>query len=337
MGDEKVYLIEDDLLEYVTTDRDDFMQHDEVSDFDTLAELTIAGETALDIVYEPDSSYSYTDSYHYYAIKDGSHLALSDTLVKSWLNTLTSLDLTDYATYTASDEDLSEYGLDAPAYTISVNGTIEAQSDEESAEDVEFVLYIGTIPDDTAEEEADVIAYARLGESEIVYRLSSAEYEILSECSYNSLRPTQVLSLDWDIVTEVCIGMNGESYDVDVMTRADWEETGNAGESDGDEEADGDEPVYVLNGSEIDFEAVMTAADAMEIDTFAEDAADKTQELSMTVSLDRDDYSSVTVEIYQYDGESCLVLVDGETVGLMQRSMMVDLREAMTAIVLEME
>ncbi|MCD8037696.1 MAG: hypothetical protein LUE96_01200 [Lachnospiraceae bacterium] len=121
------------------------------------------------------------------------------------------------------------------------------------------------------------------------------------------------------------------------MTRADWEETGNAGESDGDEEADGDEPVYVLNGSEIDFEAVMTAADAMEIDTFAEDAADKTQELSMTVSLDRDDYSSVTVEIYQYDGESCLVLVDGETVGLMQRSMMVDLREAMTAIVLEME
>ncbi len=382
VGDGKVYLIEDDLLEYVSTERDDFMQHDEISAFDTLVELSIDGETTLDVVYDPDGSYSYTDSYSYYALQDGSHLALSDSLVESYLSTLTSLDLTDYATYTASAADLSEYGLDSPTFTITVSATAEAESDETSdssdaeesdeedsdvsTEDVEFVLYIGVVIDDTAdteeagetsdssdaeesdEEDSDVIAYARLGDSEIIYQLSSSEYETLAAGSYNSLRPTEVLSLDWDIVTGVSVTIDGEVYDVSVMTRGELEE---AVESDTEEseteetesgetettEEDEDEIVYVMNGQEIDFDAVMTAADALEIDTFVEEETDKTQELSMTIALDSSAYPSVEVTIYQYDGESCLVAVDGETVGLMSRSLMVDLREAVTSIVLGLE
>ncbi len=365
IGDDKVYLIEDDLLEYVTTDRDEYMQHDDIPEIESLVELTVAGDATLDAVYDEEGVYSYTQNYNYYNVENGNYSVLDDERVEDYLSALTTLSLTDYVTYTASSEDLSAYGLDDPDYTITLTAEVaivdeEAETTEETEEDEavedgeateetdeepetetkEYVLYIGTVvteeENEDGETEETTLAYARVGDSEIIYQLTDEDYEALAANSYDSLRPRAVLSLGWESVTDVSFTMNDTTYEVSTMTRGEWNELQEIEEEDG-EDIDEDEIIYLLSEQEIDFDTAMSAVNALEIDSFTSEESASTQELSMTVYLDSEDYPSVTVTIYQYDGENCLVYLDGEQVGLMERSLMVDLREAVTSIVLGLE
>ncbi len=384
IGDDKVYLIEDDLLEYVTTDRDEYMQHDDIPEIESLVELTVAGDAMLDAVYDEEGVYSYTQSYNYYNVEGGNYSVLDDERVEDYLSALTTLSLTDYVTYTASSEDLSAYGLDDPDYTITLTVEIavvdeedeeetteeDASAAEETEEDEavegkdateeadeepetetkEYVLYIGIViteeENEDGETEVTTLAYARVGDSEIIYQLTDEDYETLVANSYDSLRPRAVLSLNWESVTGVSFTMNDTTYEVSAMTRGEWNElleaaSEDSGESEDteeeDEDVDEDEIIYLLSEQEIDFDTAMSAVNALEIDSFTSGEDASTLELSMTVYLDNEDYPSVTVTIYQYDGENCLVYLDGEQVGLMERSLMVDLREAVTSIVLGLE
>ncbi|MCD8148369.1 MAG: DUF4340 domain-containing protein [Clostridiales bacterium] len=390
IGDGKVYLVEEDILEDISTERDDFMQQDEIPSIVTLEEMTVSGKADLDAVYDPDGSYSYTDSYNYYQVEDdGTYLMLDDSLMESYLSSLASLSLTDYVTYTASDVDLSDYGLDDPVYTITVTGTTEVEveteedeEDEESSdtdtadttgddtsdtnddgtteedaeaeetevetEDVEVVIYIGLVTETADEEDEDntVTTYLRVGDSEIIYQLDSSDYDTLSAVTYDDLRPTSVLSADWDEVTGFSFTVDGETYEVTAMDEAEYEETYGTDEEDETEDSSEDSSedteeesgyVYLIDEQKIDIDTAMTAVDALTIDSFTDEESGDTLELSITLQMSDEKYSSVAVEIYQYDSEDCLVLVDGEPVGLLERSLMVDLREALTTIVLGLE
>ena len=55
----------------------------------------------------------------------------------------------------------------------------------------------------------------------------------------------------------------------------------------------------------------------------------------MILSLDNENVSEVQIELYRYDGEHCLAVVDGESISLVERSAVVDLIEAVHAIVLD--
>ncbi len=388
IGDGKVYLVEEDILEDISTERDDFMQQDEIPSIDTLDEMTVSGKTDLDAVYDPDGSYSYTDSYNYYQVEDdGTYLMLDDSLVESYLSSLASLILSDYVTYTASDVDLADYGLDDPVYTITVTGTTEVEieieeddadeetSDDETAdttddgtadiaddgtsvdeadaeetevetEDVEVVIYIGQVTETANEEDEDdtVTTYLRVGDSEIIYQLDNSDYDTLSAVTYDDLRPTAVLSADWDEVTGISFAVDGETYEVTVMDEAKYEETYGSDEDDEETEDSSEDSeeeesgyVYLINEQKINFDTAITAVDALTINSFTNEENGDTLELSMTLQLSDERYSSVEMEIYQYDSEDCLVLVDGEPVGLLERSLMADLREALTTIVLGLE
>ncbi len=357
IGDGKVYLVEEDILESVTTDRDEFMQHDETPSIVTLDSLTVSGEVQLNAVYDEEGKYAYTDSYNYYQVEDdGTYLILDDSLVESYLSSLSYLSLTNYMTYTASSEDLSEYGLDDPAYTITVNGTVEVEAEEEETEesdedeeeteeseteteaveveteDVEFVIYIGVVTEEAEDEDEEdtITAYIRVGDSEIIYQLDESDYEALIAVSYDDLRPANVLSLDWDEVTGISFTVDDETYEIDVMDAQEYAET--YGTEDEAEEAEG--CVYLIDEQEIDLDEVMDAVDELSIDSFTDEADVDTLEMSMTFTLSDEDYSSVEMDIYRYDSESCLVVVDGESVGYVSRSLMVELRECLTSIVL---
>ena len=54
----------------------------------------------------------------------------------------------------------------------------------------------------------------------------------------------------------------------------------------------------------------------------------------MTVYLDNENFPQVKIQLYRYDGSSCLAVVDGETVSLVSRSSVMELVEAVQAIVL---
>ncbi len=360
IGDGKVYLVEEDILESVTTDRDEFMQHDETPSIVTLDTLTASGEVQLNAVYDEEGKYSYTDSYNYYQVEDdGTYLTLDDSLVESYLSSLDSLSLTNYVTYTASSEDLSEYGLDDPAYTITVTGTVEVETEEEETEesdedseeteeteeeteeaeveteDVEFIIYIGVITEEAEDEDEEdtITAYARVGDSEIIYQLDESDYEALIAVSYDDLRPTDVLSLDWDNVTGISFTVDDEAYEIDVMDAQEYAET--YGTDDEDEELEG--YFYFINEQEIDLDDVMDAVEELSIDSFTDEADVDTLEMSMTFTLSDEDYPSVEMDIYRYDGESCLVVIDGNPVGYVSRSLMVELRECLTSIALGLE
>ena len=54
-----------------------------------------------------------------------------------------------------------------------------------------------------------------------------------------------------------------------------------------------------------------------------------------TIHLDRDDSPAITLVLYRYDGSTCLAEADGEPVSLVDRSLAMDVVEAVYAIVLK--
>ena len=61
----------------------------------------------------------------------------------------------------------------------------------------------------------------------------------------------------------------------------------------------------------------------------------KRMEIGLTVYLDNENFSQVQIKLYRYDGSRCLAAVDGESVSLVERTAVVDLIEAVHAIVLD--
>ena len=54
----------------------------------------------------------------------------------------------------------------------------------------------------------------------------------------------------------------------------------------------------------------------------------------MTVHLNNENYQEMKIELYRYDGERCLAVVDEKPLALVERGYVVDLMEAVNGIVL---
>lgn len=99
------------------------------------------------------------------------------------------------------------------------------------------------------------------------------------------------------------------------------------------EEADNDR-TYYYQDKELEMAPLNSAIRSLSADNFTDEEAKEKLEISFVVYLDNENYPQVEVELYRYDGDYCLAVVDGETVALIERSQVVDLIEAVNAIVL---
>jgi len=322
IGDGKVYLIEDDLLDALSTERDDFMQHSEIPSISSVEQLTVSGNTTLNAVHDEDGVYTYTDAYHYYDVQNGVYEPLKDALVSSYTSNLLGLELRDYVTYNATAEDLETYALNEPAYTITLSGT---DSDENA---VFFTLDVGTVetPAEDEDSEPTTTAYARLNGSSIIYLLSAEQYQAVSACSFDELRPPEVFSLDWDIVTKITGKVDGTEICIEKGFPEKEEE-------DSDESSDEDaEPVFVLNGKEASVLSLKNAVNSLEITKYTEEKHGSSLELSLTIVQDNEVTPTLDLSVYTCDGSECLVVLNGTTLGRISRSQMVDLREALICL-----
>lgn len=181
LGTGTVYLIEDDPAEYLAEDRDELMRQDTIPDYDTLDSITVEGAASLAVEYRPDEELTYTDRYDYYLNQDGSFQALDTSKVTGLISTFDGLDRANYVSYTATDEDLSQWGLDAPAIQFTVTYTAD---DAQSS----FVLAFG--------QDEDGNGYMRMDDSPIVYSVDEESYEEITATDYDALRPDEVLALD---------------------------------------------------------------------------------------------------------------------------------------------
>lgn len=308
-----VYLIDEDILAYVSATIEDYLLRDSVYDYSQLTALTVSGEGSVQVEYDPDGQYTYTDEYNYYEVSGDEHLALSDDKVESYLSDLTSLDLSEYETYKATEDDLAEYGLDAPTLTIVMTGEVPADDADESGEDsVESksqTIYL------SKEEDAEY-AYLYFEGSTIVYAIMSQDYDELAEASYETLRPDEIVAIDWTNVSQVSTTIDDETSIIEVVY----------------DEDDGN--TYSLNEEELSFVTVTSKLDGLTLSEVGDDYEKGTQELAVSITLNDEDATVVDVVFYQYDGDSCVVSVDGKIVGLCSRSSMSTLREEITSSIL---
>lgn len=297
LGDGTVYLIDDDLAGYAVTDRDELMRQDVIPGYDTLDGIVATGETAFTVEHRPDEELCYTDAYEYYLNDSGSYEPLDSGKVEGLVDTLNALDRSDYATYTADEASLAGYGLDAPALTFTVTTTLDGTQESHA-------LAFG--------QDGDGNHYLRMDDSPIVYRVEADAYaDDVAAAGYDTLRPDEVLALNWDTVERIDFTIDDTVYTA-VKSGDTW----------------------AINDTEVEFGDVQDAIDGLTVNTFNDETADRKQEIAFTVHLDSEAFPEVSVAVYQYDGENCLVQLDGVALGLAARSLAVDLTEAVNAITL---
>lgn len=163
--------------------------------------------------------------------------------------------------------------------------------------------------------ESGVTAYARVGDSPIVYEITALNYSDLTTASYDDLRHQEVLTASFEDIYQMDIALEGKSYTL-TTTEED------------------DEITWYYNEEELDPFDLQNAVEALKADSFTQEKPSQKEEISLTVYLGNEHYPEITVQLYRYDGTSCLAVVDGTPVSLVPRSQVVDLVEAVNAIVL---
>ena len=329
IGDGNVYLVADDPLNYFDLTISDLIDHDEIPVFDLVSEIQFAGVENYEIVYEEDSPDTYCADDIYFAQLNGNNLPLDTSLVNSYLNTISALNLNNYVTYNATAEELQSYGLDDPELTVTIDYTVENENGEELEET--FVMHISRDPqerqaveaaedagDGSAEETADeeeITAYVRIGDSQIIYQLSAYNYEQLMAASYDSLRHQEVFTADFDQVYQIDIALEDNEHTITA-------------------ELDGEEYIYYYQDEEVDISSLQYALEALTAAEFTDEQPTQKMEISLILSFDNENYQQIEIELYRYDGTYCLAVLDGEPISLVERSYVVDLIEAVNAIVL---
>ena len=96
----------------------------------------------------------------------------------------------------------------------------------------------------------------------------------------------------------------------------------------------GDERTWTWEGREIDFADLQDAVESLTASEFTDERPAGQQEISLVVYLDNETFPQVEVTLYRCDGALCLAEVDGASICLVDRSDVVNLMEAVRAVVL---
>lgn len=320
IGDGNVYLVQNDPLNDFDAALSEMIDNDETPSVEQADSITFSGAAEYEITYEEDSDASYCADDVYFTQQDGETLPLDTSRVESYLQAIDDLDLSNYMTYKATEEDLQTYGLNDPELTVQLDYTEE--DDDGNQTENSFVLHISRDPkqrekaqEGDEDEDEEIIAYARVGESKILYKITQEEYYALIAATYNDLRHQEVLSADFGDINQIDITLEGETYTITT-------------------DGDGDDRTYAYENEEIDITSFRDALTALRANSFTDEQPDQKEEISLTVHLDNENHPSVSIALYLYDGNNCLAMVDGKSVSLVGRSYVVDLIEAVNAIIL---
>ncbi len=324
IGDGNVYLVEEDPMDQFDVELSDLIDNDEVPAFDQVQSLTVAGTETYEAAYQEENPYTACADDTYFVQKDGAYLALDTDRVEDYLDTLHGLSLTDYVTYNATEEEIQSCGLDDPELTVTVQYTSEGEDGQE--ESGTFTISVSRDPDELAaaaetdetseeDEEEEITAYARVGESPILYQISGAQYEALMAASYDDLRHQEVFTGDFEEVTSLEVELEGQTYTITAQ-------------------GSGDKKTFTYGEEELDIADLQEALEGLTASSFTEESPTEKEEVRLTLTLDNENVQSVEIALYRWDGEQCLAVVDGTPVSLVPRASVVDLIEAINAIVL---
>lgn len=340
LGDGNVYLVTSDPMELYEVTIEDMIENDTIPTLENVSKIKVEGVDDYTITYDEDSTESPCEDDVYFTTLSGSTLPLDTYRVESYLDVLESLDLTDYMTYTADDVFLESYGLDDAELSVTVDYSYEDDEGQEISDSFSFSL--SRSPEDRAaaqeaeaqaaedaeaeeaeeedEDEAQIPAYLRVGDSQIIYQISQEKFEALMEAGRDQLRHTEVFTADFDQLTGMDISLDGESYSLSCQKAEDEDE----------------EDLWLYGEEEFNVSALQSAIEGLRSGSFTYEkpASDAKEEISLSLYLDNEDFPEIYLAFYRYDGSDCLCLVDGVPTSLVSRSDVVELIEAVNAIIL---
>lgn len=351
IGDGSVYLVSQDPMDYISDDLSDLILHDDTPDFESVVDITFTGGENYTITRVEESADTYDPEEDIYFVeRDGETVPLATASVQKFLSTVTALDLSDYVTYNATEAELEEYGLNEPALSVTVNYTYTETdgNDEETTVSDTFTFHISENPEERAEADKQVeegntagavTKYVRIGDSQIVYTLDDTDYAILVAVSYDDLRHAEVFWADFDIVTQIDIALEGNEHTLISELSEDeeriWyyqEEPAPAAMEEVSESAG--ETEAAEDREELDISDLEDALLALTADSFTDDLPTQVEEIGLKLHLDSENFPTVEIRLYRYDGSNCLAIVDGDPVALISRSSVMELVESVQAIVL---
>lgn len=332
IGDGNVYLVSEDPMEEFDVELSKMLDDDDIPYLEeegTTTSIRFSGEINYEIAYEADSDNTYRADDVYFTEQNGRHVPLDSTRVSDYLHEVSFVFPDEYVTYKATDEDLAACGLDNPQLVIEADYNTEDEDGNTVSNS--FTMSISHDPDElakaqssdaetTSEDEADteteeITAYMRIGDSKIIYRLSGEDYETLMAAGYNDLRHTEVLPADFADIAQIDISLEGTDYTITS-------------------EGDAEERTYFYEDEELDIADLQSAMQTLTADSFTDEQPTEKEEIHLTLHLDLEGEPSAEIGLYRYDGSYCLAVVDGTPMCLVQRSYVVDLIEAVNAIVL---
>ena len=255
-------------------------------------------------------------------------MPLDTSEIETYLSTLQNMDMTEYMTYNATQEDLETYGLADPELMMEIDYTTTDEDDNETSGT--FVLSVSHDPsqplpeeseseatqDESEEtEEEEITAYARVGESPIVYKISTDAYKALMASSIDDFRHKEVVPANFENIAQIDIVLEDVNYTISSK-------------------GEGDDRTYYYGDEELEIDELQSALQALSADSFTDEEPTQREEIDLTLTLDLEGSPTVHVELYRYDGDHCPAVVDGEPISLVARDSVVDLVEAVNSIVL---
>lgn len=349
IGDGSVYLVSQDPMDYISNDLSDLILHDDTPDFEMVVDITFTGEENYTITRIDESADTYApEADIYFVDREGETLPLDTANVQKFLSTVSALNLQDYVTYNATEAELEEYGLDEPTLSVTVNYTY-TETDEDGGETTvsdTCTFHISENPEERAEADkqteagnaaGSVTKYVRIGDSPIVYTLDDTDYAILAAVSYDDLRHSEVFWADFDIVTQIDIALEGNEHTLISELNEDdarvwyYQDETTTTEKDS-ESTEGTEAAE--EREELDISDLQDALYDLTADSFTGDLPTQVEEIGLTLHLDSENFPTVEIRLYRYDGSACLAVVDGDPISLISRSSVMTLVEAVQAIVL---
>ena len=363
IGDGNVYLAVTDPMDAFAVELSDLIDNDEIPQMDTVTALSLTGAVEESIAYVEAGGPSYSDEDVYFLQSGEESLPLDTDLVEDYLGEIRSLVLTDYATYNATEIELASFGLNDPALTVTVEYEQQDEAAEEGAEPETtagtLALHIGRVEaaeesaeetdaaaeeteesaedaqdgEETAQEDVQYAYYLRVGDSQIVYNLSDADGEALFAASYDDLRHRQLFWGDFDDVAQATILLDNQTYTLTAQT---GETADAAAESAEPTAAAGEdaEITWICNGETVDVTGIRDKLAALTAEAFTSEAPADQLEISLALDLNDEDVPQVRIQLYRYDGASCLAVLDGEPAALVAREDVVDLMEAVRTLLL---
>ncbi len=324
-----VYTLDASVPEEFQTTSWDLIASEKIPAMDSPLELDLqTASGALQVKKLADSGLAYTGDYVWFVPEGTEYRAADSESVQSLISSLTGLDLSTVAAYNVTAEELSQWGLDKPAGSVSVRYTTD---DGEKT----FTLELGEYSGESC--------YARIQDSSMVYLIDAATADSFLLASYDgSLRPNEVCLIDIDTIQSMDIALNGKTYTVEVGEKAaetDAAETTAAPAATATPEttaAAEATATYTCGGTELDYSAFRSVLATIHSMTATATNGNPdnagSEVLSLTYHRDAGEWSDMTLTFRRYDSSSYLVEFNGWDYMLCSKSAVDGLAEDLSGL-----